>query len=112
MAGAVVHLDEGEQAKHEAVVRNIENLLDDFGGALSVELVTHGPGVGLCIADGPQVAAVQGLIARGVTVAACQNTLRAQGIDRSRLVAGVVTVPAGIGEVVRKQQEGWAYVRP
>lgn len=52
------------------------------------------------------------LISRGVMVAACENTLEANGIDRDRLAAGVVTVLSGIGELVRKQQEGWAYVRP
>lgn len=41
-AGVVVHLDEGEQAKHEAVVRNVGNLLDDLGDGLQMELVGHG----------------------------------------------------------------------
>jgi intracellular sulfur oxidation DsrE/DsrF family protein len=47
-----------------------------------------------------------------VVVAACENTLEMKGIGRDRLAAGVVTVPSGIGELVRKQQQGWAYVRP
>ena len=48
-AGVVVHFDEGEHVKHETVVRNVKNLLDDFDGDLQVELVTHGPGIGLCL---------------------------------------------------------------
>lgn len=110
--GAVVQVDEGGQQKHAAVLRNVGNLLDDFDGALTVELVAHGEGIELCLAEGPLAGTVQGLIARGVTVAACEHSLEASGIDRAQLVAGVVTVPAGIGEVVRRQQGGWAYVRP
>ncbi len=110
--GVVVHLDEADEAKHEAVTRNVANLLGDLGEAAEVELVTHGPGVDLCLADSPQAEAVGALIARGVVVAACENTLRAQGIDARRLAPGVVTVPSGIGELVRKQRQGWAYVRP
>jgi intracellular sulfur oxidation DsrE/DsrF family protein len=33
-------------------------------------------------------------------------------IDRSMLAEGVTTVRSGIGELVRRQREGWAYVRP
>lgn len=110
--GVVVHLDEGDDMKHEAVVRNVKNLLDDFDGALEVELVTHGAGVGLCLPESRVANEVQELIARGVTVTACENTLRGRGLDRSTLAEGVITVPAGIGELVRKQQAGWAYVRP
>lgn len=111
-ARVVVHLDEGEPAKHQAVVRNMGNLLEDLGEGAQVELVAHGPGVALCLADSPHTGALRALIDRGVVVAACENTLAAQGIDRSRLAEGVVTVPAGIGELVRKQLQGWAYVRP
>lgn len=111
-AGVVVHLDEGGDDKHEAVLRNIAYLLDDLGGQLTVELVAQGPGIGVCLSDSPQADTVQALIGRGITVAACENTLRSKGIGIDRLAAGVVTVPAGIAELVRKQQLGWAYVRP
>lgn len=107
-----MHLDEGESVKHAAVMRNVRNLLDDFAGALRVELVAHGPAVDVCLRESPVAGDVQELIARGVVVAVCGNTLRGRDIDRSRLADGVVTVPAGIGEVVRKQQEGWSYLRP
>lgn len=107
----VVHLDEGGDAKHEVVVRNVANLLDDLGG-IPVEVVTHGSGIGLCLPGSPHAEAVQALMARGVVVAACENTLRSQDMDRGRLAEGVVTVPSGVGELVRRQHQGWAYVRP
>jgi intracellular sulfur oxidation DsrE/DsrF family protein len=110
--GVVVHLDEEGDTKQTSVMRNVSNLLDDLDGDTEVELVAHGPGIGLCLSDSPQAATLQGLIRRGVTVAACENTLRAQNIDRNRLAGGVVPVPAGMGELVRKQRHGWAYVRP
>lgn len=110
--GVVVHLSEAGEAKHEAVARNVVNLLADLGEGTEVELVTHGPGTGLCLAGGPQAEAVGALIARGVTVAACENSLRSLGIGAQQLVGGVVTVPSGVGELVRRQRQGWAYVRP
>ncbi|MHB1596498.1 MAG: DsrE family protein [Streptosporangiaceae bacterium] len=110
--GVVVHLDEEGGAKHQSVLRNVANLAADLGDQTAVELVAHGPGIGLCLADSPEAEDLQELIGRGVVAAACENTLKAKGIGRDRLAAGVVTVPSGIGELVRKQQQGWAYVRP
>ena len=110
--GVVVHLDEEGADKYRAVLRNVGNLLADLGDQARVELVAHGPGIGLCLADSSLAEDLHDLIGRGVVVAACENTLEMKGIARERLAAGVVTVPSGMGELVRKQQKGWAYVRP
>ena len=110
--GVVVHLDEGGDDKYRAVLRNVGNLVADLGEQARVELVAHGPGIGLCLTDSSFTEDLQDLIGQGVVVAACENTLEMKGIARERLAAGVVTVPSGMGELVRKQQKGWAYVRP
>lgn len=112
LGGVVVHLDEEGEEKHQAVLRNVGNLVADLGEMTAVELVVHGPGIGLCLAESPQAEGLRELIGRGVVVAACENTLEMKGIGLDQLAAGVVTVPSGIGELVRKQQQGWAYVRP
>lgn len=110
--GVVVHLDEDGDDKYRAVLRNVGNLVTDLGDQVRVELVAHGPGIGLCLDDSSLAEDLQDLIGRGVVVAACENTLEMKGIALEHLAAGVVTVPSGMGELVRKQQNGWAYVRP
>ena len=110
--GVVVHLDEAGQDKHAAVLTNIANLLSELGDTTPVELVCHGPGVDLCLRGGPAGEQLEALIGRGVTVAACRNTMRGRGITPEQLASGVVVVPAGVGELVRKQRQGWAYLRP
>lgn len=107
-----MHVDEDDEDKHAAALRNVSNLLDDLGEETEVEVVAHSGGIGLCLSDSPQADTVQTLIGRGVVIAACQNTLRGRGVDHERLAQGVVTVAAGIGELVRKQRDGWSYVRP
>ncbi len=109
----VVHLDEPDAKKHEAVLRNVRNLLEDLGEDRSeVELVAHGLGLDLLTGDTGLGGQLAELAARGVVLAACENTLRERGIPRERLLAGVSLVPSGIGELVRRQREGWQYVRP
>lgn len=109
----VFHLDEAEPAKHEAVLRNISNLLDDLGQERTeVELVAHGPGIDLLIGKTGQAERLSQLAQRGVVLAACANTLRERQIPHEQLVAHVTIVSSGVGELVRRQQEGWQYVRP
>lgn len=109
----VVHLDEADRVKHESVMRNIRNLLDDLGAEQTqVELVAHGPGLDLLTGQTGLGEQAQELAARGVILAACNNTLRERKIPAERLLPGVTVVPAGIGEIVRREAEGWLYVRP
>ena len=42
---------------------------------------------------------------------ACGNAMRKQHLEASDLVAGSEVVPAGIVEVVKKQEQGWSYIK-
>jgi len=46
-----------------------------------------------------------------VKFVACQNSMRMQKVELKDLLAGVTPVPAGIIEVVTKQEQGWAYIK-
>ncbi|HUW77339.1 MAG TPA: DsrE family protein [Candidatus Nanopelagicaceae bacterium] len=111
-AGVVIHLDEADSAKHASVLHNISNLLNELGDGSSVELVVHGPGLAAVISDAPHAEQMRKLLGRGITVAACANTMREKGVSADQLLDGVYVVPAGIAQLVRRQREGWAYVRP
>jgi intracellular sulfur oxidation DsrE/DsrF family protein len=51
-------------------------------------------------------------IAAGVKVAACENTMRGQKLAKADMRAGVSYVPAGVVEIMQRQQKGWVYLRP
>ncbi len=110
--GVVIHLDEDAPAKHEAVLRNITNLLHEVTEDTPVELVAHGPGVGVLLSSNPHASGVRDLHSRGVRFVACANTLAQMAITPARLVDGVSVAPSGVGRLVRRQQQGWAYLRP
>jgi len=38
--------------------------------------------------------------------------MRAQQLSPEALLPGVGIVPAGVAQLVRRQREGWAYLRP
>lgn len=110
--GVVIHLDEGDPAKHETVLRSISNLTAELGDRTPVELVAHGPGLAVALTRSPHAGQLRELLGSGVAVAACGNTMRRENLTEDDLVPGVQVVPAGIAHIVRRQREGWAYVRP
>jgi intracellular sulfur oxidation DsrE/DsrF family protein len=48
---------------------------------------------------------------RNVSFKVCEMAMKKQSVDKSMFVDGVQTVPDGIYEIVKKQGEGWAYVK-
>jgi intracellular sulfur oxidation DsrE/DsrF family protein len=48
---------------------------------------------------------------KGVILAACQNTMRAMNVKTEDLFPFAVQVDAGVAELVRKQEAGWAYIK-
>lgn len=110
----VFHLDEPGKDRADLVFRNIENLLADLGeNNVEVELVANGGGV-KALVKGPDSHAeqIERLAAKGVRFVACAYSLRQLEIARDTLLESVEVVSSGVGELVKKQAEGWAYIRP
>lgn len=109
----VFQLNEEDPLRINLVLSNIKNLIADFGGEnLEIELVGYSSGVKFFLNDSEYAQIIDNLIFNGVKFAACSNTLNAMGIRTERLVKGVEVVSSGIGELVRKQSQGWIYIRP
>ena len=48
----------------------------------------------------------------GVKVVACENTMQAQKLSKADMLSNVGYVSAGVVELMQRQQEGWAYIKP
>lgn len=95
-----------------AALNNVENLRKALGDGTRVAVVAHGKGIGLYLdADDALAARVRTLLAQGVELCACANTLRRLGVAPEALPAGVRVVDSGVAEVVRRQEQGWTYLR-
>lgn len=109
---AVFHMNDESPAKHLAVCRNIQNLLAEMPDA-EVELVVQGDALPMVLQKETTVAdQVARLRQKGVTVAVCRNTLRAKNANPEDLLPDLVVVPSAVGELVRRQGEGMAYIKP
>jgi intracellular sulfur oxidation DsrE/DsrF family protein len=109
----VVQVSEADPARWNLVLNNVWNLQDALGAdKVSVEIVAYGPGIGMLKLDAPTNSRVTDAIKAGVAVQACENTMRNQKIARADMHPNVTYVPAGVVQIIRRQQEGWSYLRP
>lgn len=109
----VVHVDEAGVDRQRLALGNVGNLLADVGeGNVAVEVVFNGPAISALRAGSPLAPELAAVHARGVGLLACQNSMVATGLHPEDLLAGVTVIASGISHLVRRQGEGWAYVRP
>jgi len=45
-------------------------------------------------------------------VVACQNTMKAKKLSQDQMNMSIGYVPAGVIQIMTRQGQGWAYVRP
>ncbi len=51
------------------------------------------------------------LKSKGVRFVVCQNTMNQRNIKADELIPEAEIVPAGIAEIVEKQEQGWSYIK-
>ena len=100
----------------QGALRNVENTRKELGAGTKIEVVTHGKGVGMLLAktsaeNAELKAKLDQLHAAGVVFAACENTMKREKLEKKDLVELSTTVPSGVSEVVRKQADGYAYIK-
>jgi len=112
-AKVVLQMSESDPAKWSLALNNAKNIQTDLGAAnVDVELVAYGPGIGMLKADSIVGNRVDEALAAGVKVVACENTMRAQRLTQGDMLGKISYVPAGVVEIMQRQQQGWAYIRP
>lgn len=107
-------LNSDDETKIRGTLRNIQNAMSDprLRGKLDVELVVHGSGVEVYRKNKPYEKVLQHLQKQGVILAMCENTMRGENISRDELLPFISYVPSGTGELIIRDQEGWAVLHP
>ena len=112
-ARVVFQVSDADPAKWNLALNNIKNVQSDLGAAnTEVEIVAYGPGIGMLKADAVIANRVIDAMAQGVKVVACENTMTNQKMKREDMIDKISYVKAGVVELMQKQREGWAYIRP
>jgi intracellular sulfur oxidation DsrE/DsrF family protein len=109
----VIQISDNDPAKWNLALNNAKNLQDDVGAAnVDIAIVAYGPGIGMLKLESPTGSRVADAMKANVRVVACENTMRGQKLSKDDMLPAISYVPAGVTEIMKKQGEGWAYLRP
>ena len=109
----VVQVSDDDPKKWALTFNNVANIQKDFGMEnVDIEVVAYGPGIGMLKLDSPVATRIRSAVESHVKVVACQNTMHAQHLEKQDMLSDVGYVPAGVIELIKKQEEGYAYLKP
>lgn len=110
----VVQVSDSDTAKWNLALNNVKNVQQMVGGSdkLDAEVVVYGPGIAMMKADSAVAARIEEAKKSGVKIVACENTMKAQKLTKEDMLPNSDYVPAGVVEIMKKQREGYAYIRP
>lgn len=109
----VFQVSDNDPARWALTLNNVRNVQVDLADdGVDVEIVAYGPGIGMLKGDSSVAKRIADALKDGVTVVACENTMKGQKLVYADMLPDIGYVPAGVVELMRKQQQGYAYIRP
>ncbi len=109
---ALFQVTDNDPARWNMILNNMQNLREGVGSEpVEIELVAYGPGLFMLKANSSVKQRIAEALKSGVKVNACQNTMSGMKLVPADMLPDIGYVPSGVVEVMRKQQQGWAYIR-
>ncbi|MBK6931176.1 MAG: DsrE family protein [Saprospirales bacterium] len=107
----VIQLTSSDTLVHRALVKQIRNV-QAAAPNTAIEVVCHNNGIDfLQISRTKCSADIEQLKKSGVDFVACENTMQTRQLKREDLLSACRLVPAGVVEIIVKQEKGWAYIK-
>ncbi|GGC72799.1 DsrE family protein [Undibacterium terreum] len=109
----VFQVSDNDEGKWNLTLNNVKNIQAALGAAnVDIEIVAYGPGISMLKFDTPVGNRLQEALQAKVKIAACENTMAAQKLRKEDMAPSISYVPAGIVEIIKLQQQGYAYIKP
>ena len=109
----VLQVSDADPAKWNLALNNANNIQHDLGkGNVDIEIVAYGPGIGMLKGDSKVAARLAQALDSNIGLMACQNTMHNQKLEKADMYDGIAYVPAGVVHIMKREREGWQYIRP
>lgn len=97
---------------HSSTVRHVKAMSQAYPDS-KFEVVMYSGAMDMVLKDKSSVAADLEELAKNenVSFVICEGTMKRYQVDTSQLIPGVTTVPDGILEIIKRQAEGWGYIK-
>lgn len=107
----VFQLTTSDTLAHKALMKQLVNI-KTVAPDTKIEVVCHGPGLDLLLSNKTVVhEKIKTAKEKGVEFIACEFSLKERKLDKSTIISEAGFVPAGIIEIVIKQEQGWTYIK-
>jgi uncharacterized protein len=108
-----IQMSDNDPVKWNLALNNAKNIQEELGAAnVDVEIVAFGSGVQMLKLDSVVNARLGEATKAGGKLLACENSMRNLKVSKDDIAPTVGYVPAGVVHLMRRQTEGWAYLRP
>jgi len=109
----VFQVSDNDAAKWNLALNNARNVQQDLGrGNVEIEIVAYGPGLGMLKMESKVADRLAAALDSNVSLVACENTMTNTKVNKSEMYGGISYVQAGVTHIMKRQREGWAYIRP
>ena len=109
----VFQVSDNDPARWNLALNNARNVQEDLGkDNVRIEIVAYGPGLAMLKAESPVAGGLAGAMDSSVGLIACENTMNELKLDKADMYGGIAYVHAGVSHIMKRQREGWAYIRP
>lgn len=109
----VFQVSDNDPAKWNLTLNNVANVQADLGkDNVDIEIVAYGPGLNMLKAESKVAARLAQALDQSVGLLACENTMHNTKTTKADMYSGISYVDAGVVHIMKRQREGWAYVRP
>ena len=109
----VIQVSDNDPAKWNLALNNARNLQSDLGAAnVQIEIVAYGPGLNMVKSGSAVASRIDESVLGGMNIVACENTMANTRVTKEQILPGVNYVGAGVVQIMRRQQQGWSYLRP
>jgi intracellular sulfur oxidation DsrE/DsrF family protein len=107
----VFQFTNADTMQQKAFTKQLQNITD-YWPNVKIEVVLYNKGLEYLMTDfSKHITEIEALKAKGVNFVVCENTMKQRKIDKSKFIQSATYIPAGIIEIVEKQEQGWSYVK-
>ena len=109
----IFQVSDNDPGKWQLALNNAQNVQKDLGKEnVEIEIVAYGPGLAMLKAESKVAGGLAGALDNNVGLIACENTMENTKVSRDDMYGGIAYVQAGVTHIMKRQREGWAYIRP
>jgi intracellular sulfur oxidation DsrE/DsrF family protein len=109
----ILQVSDSDPAKWNLALTNAKMVQLDLGeDKVQIEIIAYGPGLDMLKGESKVADRLAGALDDNVGLIACENTMTTTHVTKDDMYGGIAYVKTGVAHIMKRQREGWAYVRP